>query len=89
MTTWLKVKSAGKVQIILEMEVTGKKSYKTAEIQTQILTALYNAYSPEQAQIGGSVRLSDIYALIDNLSTVDYLHLTKFYIKPWPDYHLW
>lgn len=84
MTTWLKVKSAGKVQIILEMDVTSKKSYKTAEIQTQILTALYNAYSPEQAQIGGSVRLSDIYALIDNLSTVDYLHLTKFYIKPWP-----
>lgn len=84
MTTWLKIKSAGKVQIILEMEVTGKKSYKTPEIQTQILTALYNAYSPEQAQIGGSVRVSDIYALIDNLSTVDYLHLTKFYIKPWP-----
>lgn len=84
MTTWLKVKSAGKVQIILEMDVTGKKSYKTAEIQTQILTALYNAYSPEQAQIGGSVRVSDIYALIDNLSTVDYLYLTKFYIKPWP-----
>lgn len=84
MTTWLKVKSAGKVQIILEMGVTGKKSYKTAEIQTQILTALYNAYSPEQAQIGGSVRVSDIYALIDNLSTIDYLHLTKFYIKPWP-----
>lgn len=84
MTTWLKVKSAGKVQIILEMDVTGKESYKTAEIQTQILTALYNAYSPEQAQIGGSVRVSDIYALIDNLSTVDYLHLTKFYIKPWP-----
>lgn len=84
MTTWLKVKSAGKVQIILEMDVTGKKSYKTAEIQTQIITALYNAYSPEQAEIGGSVRVSDIYALIDNLSTVDYLHLTKFYIKPWP-----
>lgn len=84
MTTWLKVKSAGKVQIILEMDVTGKKSYKTAEIQIQILTALYNAYSPEQAEIGGSVRVSDIYALIDNLSTVDYLHLTKFYIKPWP-----
>lgn len=84
MTTWLKVKSAGKVQIILEMDVTGKKSYKTAEIQTQILTALYNAYSPEQAEIGGSIRVSDIYALIDNLSTVDYLHLTKFYIKPWP-----
>lgn len=84
MTTWLKVRSAGKVQIILEMDVTGKRSYKTAEIQSQILTALYNAYSAEQAEIGGSVRVSDIYALIDNLSMVDYLHLTKFYIKPWP-----
>lgn len=84
LTTWLKVKSAGKASIILEMEVTGNKSYKVPEIQTQILTALYNAYSPEQSQIGGSVRVSDIYALIDNLSTVNYLHLTKFYIKPWP-----
>lgn len=32
----------------------------------------------------GKVRISDIYALIDNLSTVDYLHIKKFYIKPWP-----
>lgn len=84
LTTWLQVKSAGLVDITLEIEVTGKKSYKTNEIQTQVLNALYNAYSIENSEIGGKVRISDIYALIDNLSTVDYLHIKKFYIKPWP-----
>lgn len=85
LSTWLQVKTAGTVQIILDIEVTGKKSYKTAEIQQQILTALYNAYSPEKSTIGGSVRISDIYALIDNCSMVDYLHIKKFYTKPWPN----
>lgn len=85
LTTWLKVKTAGTVQIILDIEVTGRKSYKTVEIQQQILTALYNAYSPEKSQIGGKVRISDIYALIDNCSMVDYLHIHKFYTKPWPN----
>lgn len=75
LSTWLQVKTAGTVQIILDIEVTGRKSYKTAEIQQQILTALYNAYSPEKSTIGGSVRISDIYALIDNCSMVDYLHI--------------
>jgi hypothetical protein len=82
--TWLNVKSAGVVNIILEMDVTGKKSYTASEIQTQVTSALLNAYSIENAEIGGDVRISDIYALIDNLSTVDYLHITKFYMKPWP-----
>ena len=31
-----------------------------------------NAHSPEKSTIGGSVRISDIYALIDNCSMVDY-----------------
>ena len=84
LTTWLTVKSAGRVNIILDIEVIGKKSYKTSEIQSQILSALFNAYSPESSDIGGSVRISDIYALIDNLESVDYLHLKKFYTKPWP-----
>lgn len=84
LTTWLTVKAAGKVNIILDVEVTGKKSYKSSEIQSQILQALYDAYSPEASEIGGSVRVSDIYALLDNLSSVDYLFLNKFYTKPWP-----
>lgn len=85
LTTWLDVKSAGKVDIILNIEVTGNKSFKAKEIQAQILNALYNAYSPENSSIGGSVRVSDIYSLIDNLPSVDYLQLKKFYTKPWPN----
>lgn len=84
LTTWLKVKSAGKAKIILEMDVTGKASFKSDDIKDQVLQALYDRYSPDVSQIGGSVRISDIYSLIDNLSMVDYLHITKFYIIPWP-----
>lgn len=84
LTTWLNVKSAGIVQIMLEMDVTGKKSYKKTEIQSSITQALYDAYNAQTSDIGGKVRLSDIYALIDNLPQVDYLHITKFYTKPWP-----
>ena len=84
LTTWLKVKSAGKAKIILEMDVTGKPSFKSDDIKDQVLQALYDKYSPDHSSIGGSVRISDIYALIDNLSMVDYLHITKFYIIPWP-----
>lgn len=84
LTTWLKVKSAGKAKIVLEMDVTGKPSFKSDDIKDQILQALYDKYSPDISDIGGSVRISDIYALIDNLSMVDYLHITKFYIIPWP-----
>lgn len=83
-TTYLKVKSAGKAKIMLEMDVTGRQSYSSKTIHDRILQALYDKYSPNSSDIGGSVRISDIYALIDNLDPVDYLHITKFYIMPWP-----
>ena len=84
LTTWLRVKSAGITEIILDITVTGRKSYSTSEIQNQMTQALMDKYSIENSQIGGQVRLSDIYALLDNLPMVDYLHINKFYIKPWP-----
>ena len=84
LTTWLNVKSAGTVEIMLEMDVTGKKSYKKTEIQSAVTQALYDTYNPQNSDIGGAVRISDIYSLIDNLPQVDYLHITKFYTKPWP-----
>lgn len=85
LTTWLNVKTVGQVNIILNMTVTGKKSYSSEDIYTQVLDALLNTYSLEKAQIGGKVRISDIYALIDNLSMVDYLTISQFYIRPWPN----
>lgn len=82
--TWLEVYPAGISEIKLSIEATGKKHYTTQQIQTSILNTLLDAYSPSKATIGGRVRLSDIYALIDNLPEVDYLYITKFFINPWP-----
>lgn len=84
LTTWLNVFSAGIANINLGIEVTGKPSFPETEIQNSIIRALYDAYSYEKAQIGGKVRISDIYALIDNLPEVDFLHIKKFFVSPWP-----
>lgn len=82
--TWLEVYPAGISGIKLSIEATGKKHYTSQQIQTSILNTLLDAYSPSKATIGGRVRISDIYALIDNLPEVDYLYITKFFINPWP-----
>lgn len=82
--TWLEIYPAGISEIKLSIEATGKKHYTSQQIQTSILNTLLDAYSPSKATIGGRVRISDIYALIDNLPEVDYLYITKFFINPWP-----
>lgn len=83
-TTWLNVKPVGEVDIYLTMEVTGKKNYSQTTIYNQVVNALKEAYSVTKAEIGGKVRISDIYALIDGLTGVDYLTISSFYWKPWP-----
>lgn len=84
LTTWINVYAAGIAKINLELEVTGKPSFSYSEIRTSILNALYEAYSYAKAQIGGKVRISDIYAMVDNLPEVDYLYIKKFFVSPWP-----
>lgn len=84
LTTYIKVKPAGIAELILDISVTGKKSFKSDNIKNDVLQALYDKYSPESSDIGGSIRLSDIYRLVDQLPTVDYLYVNKFYVKPWP-----
>lgn len=84
LTTWLDVKSVNVVFINLDISVTGNKGYKSSFIRNQIVEALGNAYSPVSTLMGNSVRISDLYALIDNLESVDYLHINEFYVTPWP-----
>ena len=83
-TTWVNVYPAVIAKINLEIEVTGKPSFTSNEIRSSILQTLYESYSYAKAQIGGNVRVSDIYAMIDNLSEVDYLYIKKFFVSPWP-----
>lgn len=84
LTTWVNVYAAGIAKINLELEVTGRPSFSANEIRTSILNALYEAYSYAKAQIGGKVRISDIYSMVDNLPEVDYLYIKKFFVAPWP-----
>ena len=84
LTTWINVYAAGIAKINLELEVTGKPSFSSSEIRSSILNTLYEAYSYAKAQIGGKVRISDIYAMVDNLPEVDYLYIKKFFVSPWP-----
>lgn len=83
MNTWLNVFAAGISYIVLDVEVFGRPSYKSQDIKEGIISALAAAY-PANGPIGGKVRISDIYALIDNVPSVDYLHLKTFYVMPWP-----
>lgn len=71
----------------LNCKVTGRPSYDKETIRTQIINALYLAYnissvSTADATLKG-IRISDMYALIDNLSSVDYLTIREMYLTPW------
>ena len=81
--TILKVYSLGTSDIVLDVDITGKPNYKSSDILTHVRTALYTAYNSQVSNIGGTVRISDLYALMDNLSSIDYLRINKFYIKPY------
>ena len=82
-TTILKVYSLGTSDIVLDMDITGKPNYKATDILTHIRTALYTAYNSQTSDIGGTVRISDLYALIDNIPSIDYLMINKFYVRPY------
>lgn len=83
LNTWLNVQFAAQSKMVLNIDVVGKPSYKADDIRNSIISAMAGAY-PADGPIGGKVRLSDIYALIDNLAPVDYLHILQFYVMPWP-----
>lgn len=81
--TILKVYSLGTSDIVLDVDITGRPNYKASDILTHIRTALYTAYNAQSSNIGGTVRISDLYALMDNLPSIDFLRINKFYIKPY------
>lgn len=81
--TILKVYSLGTSDIVLNLDVTGKPNYKSVDILTHIRTALYTEYNAQKSDIGGTVRISDLYSLIDGLPSIDFLRINKFYVKPY------
>lgn len=83
-TTNLSVKSTHKAVLYLDASIQGKRSYNRETILKQVKEALLNAYSETTSQINQHIRLSDIYALIDNQASVDYVDINKLYIRSYP-----
>lgn len=72
------------VEINLTADITGRKSFNQNDINDQVTRAIISAYNYNTSDIGLPVRLSDLYALIDNLPMVDYLTITNLFVKPYP-----
>lgn len=83
-TTNILVGSTHAARIYIDAEITGKKSYNSTDIINQVKSAILEAYNYNTSDINKPIRLSDLYSLIDNLSTVDYLKIHKLYILPYP-----
>lgn len=82
-TTNINVLSTGVSELYLDLEVTGKKSFRSQDISNQIVDTLLNSFNYSNSDIGKPIRISDLYALVDNLSTVDYLTIKNIFLKPW------
>lgn len=83
-TTNISVDSTHTASIYLKANITGNKSFSKNDISDQVIKALVENYSYNTSDINKVVRLSDLYALIDNQSMVDYLTITSLYILGYP-----
>lgn len=84
LTTSLTIKSTKEHQIYMELDIHGKRSFNQIDISNQVMMALLNNYNNQSSEINKTIRLSDIYALVDNLSMVDYLKIKNLYFIPIP-----
>lgn len=83
-TTNLSVSSTHRALIYIDADIYGRRSFTKTDISDRVKKALIEAYSYNTSDINKVVRLSDIYALIDNQSMVDYLNLNKLYLLGYP-----
>lgn len=83
-TTNITILSTHGARIFINVEVWGKPSFNRVDISNQIKRALIEAYNYNTSDINKPVRLSDIYALVDNQTMVDYIRLHKLYLLSYP-----
>lgn len=82
-TTFIQTLAAGEGLIYLEITSKTKFSIKPTLAQSDIRAALLEAYSFDNQKINGKIRMSDIYAKVDNLAKVDYLHIDTLMVMPY------
>lgn len=84
LTTNIKMLPVNVSEVFLTASITGKKSFNSTDISNQVIKALIDEYGYEKSEIGKPIRISDLYALMDGQSMVDYLNIDKIFLKPYP-----
>lgn len=81
--TFPDVRPAGETRLVLGANVTAKKRKSLTTTSSNVKAALVEFGSIDNQDINGAIRLSDLQALIDNLTEVDFVDITKMYTKPY------
>ena len=81
--TFLDVRSTGESKITLEISVTGNLRAKTDKIKSEVREALLEEYGLGKKEVGDNIRVSDIYAIVDNQPTVKYANIQNLYLEPY------
>lgn len=81
--TFINVQAAGEGYIRLELDVTLRPRRDSNKAQQDIKDKLITEYGYNKVGINQTVRLSDIYALVDNLEQVDFLNIKRLSLIPY------
>lgn len=77
------VRPAGETHLGLIITATAKRRKPIAATYAQIINALVEFGSIDNQNINGSIRLSDLYGLMDILPNVEYVDIIGMYTKPY------
>lgn len=76
--------AAGQTRLVLVTNVTANKRKSLTDTKTQVDNALLDFGAVQNQVINGAIRISDIEALIDNLSNVSFVDIISMYTIPYP-----
>lgn len=77
------VLAAGQTRLVLVTNVTANKRKSLVDTKTQVDNALIEFGQVSNQLINGAIRISDIEALIDNLSNVSFVDIIAMYTIPY------
>ena len=81
--TSIDIRSTTVTKAFIEVNINGKPSFNAITITNQVKKALIDEYNTNSSSINKPLRLSDLYSLLDQLSTVDYLTIEKLFLMPY------
>ena len=82
-TTFLDINPAGESYIKLSLDVYSRFRKDPIATKQEVINELTDKYSYDNSDINRKIRLSDLYAIVDNLPSVDYLNITSLFIVPY------